>query len=345
MTPTLRDVAKHANVSTSTVSRVLNNKNTTIPISEETRQRVLEAVQAVGYKPNIVARQLARKQSFALICAVVPKTVPAILSHPFYMMVLRGIAHTCQDQGYAVTIYFADTTNTDPKTIEQDYGRVLDIPADGIILTTSHNNDQFMPRLQADNVPFVHIGRQLSSTETSPQTSFVDVDNYLGARLATEHLISKGHRKIATITGDLDMAPGIDRLRGFQDSLAEAQIDLPADWIIPGQFDPESGYLGLNQLLAGADRPTAVFTASDSTAIGALQAIKEQGLSVPHDIALIGYDDIREAANTNPPLTTIRQSAINLGQTAAEIMLSLIESPSQTSQIILQPELIVRQTT
>ena len=345
MTPTLRDVAKHANVSTSTVSRVLNNKTTTIPISDETRQRVLQAVQAVGYKPNIVARQLARKQSFALICAVVPKTVPAVLSHPFYMMVLRGIAHTCQDQGYAVTIYFADTTNPETDAIDQDYGRVLDIPADGIILTTSHNNDHFMPRLQADNIPFVHIGRQLDTSQSNNPTSFVDVDNYLGARLATEHLIAKGHRHIATITGDLNMAPGIDRLRGFQDSLAEARLNVPSEWIIPGQFDPDSGYRGLKQLLAADFLPTAVFTASDSTAIGALQAIQEHGLSVPQDIALVGFDDILEAASTNPPLTTIRQSAVSLGQKAAEIMLDLLEDQSKNTQIILQPELIVRETT
>lgn len=343
MSPTLRDVAKYANVSTSTVSRVLNNKTTSIPISEETRRRVLQAVQAVGYKPNIAARQLAKKQSFSLICTIVPYSVPAVLNHPFYMVVLRGIADICQKQGYAVTIYFADTANPDSTAVSQDYNRVLEIPADGIILTTTRSNDQFIPRLKLDNVPFVHIGRLLNNPDQS--APYVDVDNYQGARLATEHLIAQGHRRIATVTGDLTMSSGLDRLRGFQDALADAGIPLPSKWIVSGQFDPESGYDGLNKLLAAKERPTAVFTASDSSAIGAMQAIQEHSLSIPQDIAVVGYDDIPEAANTKPPLTTVRQSPAALGKKAAEILLGLVEHKQEKNQFVLQPELIIRHST
>lgn len=343
MTPTLRDVAKQANVSTSTISRVLNNKTTSIPISEETRQRVLQAVQDVGYKPNMVARQLARKQSFSLICAIVPYSVPSVLSHPFYMMVLRGIADICQKQGYAITIYFTDTANPDLTAVAQDYDRVLEIPADGIILATTRDNDQFIPRLQADNIPFVHIGRLLNSSE--PKSPCVDVDNYMGARLATEHLLARGYRLIATITGDLNMASGVDRLRGFQDALHEAGYSVPPEWIITGKFDPQSGYLGMKTLLAGTQKPTAVFAASDSSAIGVMQAVQEQGLSIPQDIAIVGYDDIPEAANTVPTLSTIRQSAATLGEKAAEILLGIIENRPQESSLILQPELVIREST
>lgn len=343
MTPTLRDVAKQANVSPSTVSRVLNNKTTSIPISEETRRRVLQAVQEVGYKPNIAARQLARKQSFSLLCAIVPHSVPSVLSHPFYMMVLRGIAHTCQNQGYAITIYFTDTANPDLTAVAQDYSRVLEIPADGIILATTRSNDQFIPRLQADKVPFVHIGRFLNASES--KSPYVDVDNYLGARMATEHLLARGHRHIATVTGELTMASGADRLLGFQDAMHEAGCSVPPEWIFPGKFDPQSGYQGLKTMLAGAQKPTAVFAASDSSAIGAMQAIQEHELSIPQDIAVVGFDDIPEAVNAIPPLTTIRQSAVALGEKAAEILLGIVENTAQETEVILQPELIIRQST
>jgi LacI family transcriptional regulator len=286
---------------------------------------------------------LARKQSFSLICTIVPYSVPSVLSHPFYMMVLRGIAHTCQKQGYAITIYFTDSSNPDVTAVFQDYNRVLEIPADGIILTTTRSNDHFIPRLQADHVPFVHIGRLLNiSEQISP---YVDTDNYAGAQLATEHLLARGHRHIATITGELEMASGADRLRGFQDALHKAGCSLPPEWIIHGLFDPISGYQGMKTLLAGVQRPTAIFAASDSSAMGAMQAIQEEGLIIPQDIAIVGFDDIPEAANTVPTLTTIRQSAATLGEKAAEILLGIIENKEQETAIVLQPELVIRQST
>jgi LacI family transcriptional regulator len=218
----------------------------------------------------------------------------------------------------------------------------LEIPADGLILTTTRSNDQFIPRLEADNVPFVHIGRLLIPAK---QTPYVDADNYRGAHLAAEHLLARGHRHIATITGDLTMASGVDRLRGFQDALHEAGYSVPPEWIITGMFDPMSGYQGMNTLLAGGKRPTAVFAASDSSAIGAMQAIQEQGLRIPQDMAIIGFDDNPEAANTAPPLTTIRQSASTLGEKAAELLLGIIEHRVQETVIVLQPELVIREST
>lgn len=347
MPATLRDVAERANVSTSTVSRILNNKGTSIPISEETRQRVLQAVQTVGYKPNIAARQLARQQTFALICAVVPFTVPTVLSNPFYMSVVRGIARACQPQGYAVTIYFADTNNLDARKVMQDYGRILEIPADGIILTTIHANDQFVPRLITDAVPFVHIGRLPDAAVLN--SHYVDVDNYTGAQLATSHLINKGHRRIATITGDMTMSAGQDRLRGYQEAMREACYPIQPEWIVVSDFGEQYGCQGMRQLLAlpERERPTAVFTASDSMAIGAMQAIQEHNLTIPHDVAVVGFDDVPEAANTIPALTTIRQPAATLGEKAAEMLLHLIEGKDSSfeSPLILSPQLIPRDST
>ncbi len=343
MAATLRDVAQRAHVSPSTVSRVLNNISTSIPISEETRQRVLLAAHEVGYKPNVAARQLARQQSFDLICVIVPHASPSVLTHPFYMSVVQGIARTCQQQGYAVTLYFADTNTPDPQILARDYGRIQDIPANGVILTTTYLDEQYVPRLLADNIPFVHIGHL--SGDTPPATHFVDVDNVLGGRQATEHLLQKGHQRIATITGNLTMPAGQDRLHGYRTAMQTAGFAVLPGWIVPGTFDPDSGYAGMQQLLALSPRPTAVFAASDAMAIGAMQAIQEAGLTVPDDIALVGFDDLPQAAHTTPPLTTVQQPTARLGEVAAELLLAQVTAVPTPPHIILQPHLIIRDST
>ena len=342
MSITLRDVAEKANVSTSTVSRILNNKESKIPISEETRQRVLQAAQDVGYKPNMAARHLAQRQSFALIGAIVPKTVPAVLAHPFYMLVLHGIAQYCQGKEYAVAIYFVDTDQED--MVASVYPRIANIPADGFILTSVKSNDRLVPRFQADNIPFVQIGRTPEPDQTP--LHFVDVDNYGGAVTAVSHLIERGHQKIATITGPQDMAAGIDRLRGFQDRLQQAHITPPSNWIAIGDFEPESGYDAMLQILnAPEGLPTAVFAASDSMADGAYKAIHERGLRIPEDIAMIGFDDNKMYTNNTPPLTTMRQPISQLGENAACLLLHLLSDNAPSDNLILQPEFILRQST
>ena len=342
MSITLRDVAEKANVSPSTVSRILNNKESKIPISEETRQRVLQAAQDVGYKPNMAARHLAQRQSFALIGAIVPKTVPAVLAHPFYMLVLHGIAQHCQEKEYAVAIYFVDTDQEE--MVASVYPRIANIPADGFILTSVKSNDRLVPRFQADNIPFVQIGRTPEPDQMPPH--FVDVDNYGGAITAVTHLIERGHQKIATITGPQDMAAGIDRLRGFQDRLQQAHITPPSSWIAIGDFEPESGYDAMLQILnAPEGLPTAVFAASDSMADGAYKAIYERGLRIPEDIAMIGFDDNKMYTNNIPPLTTMRQPISQLGENAADLLLQLLNDTALADHLILQPELVLRQST
>lgn len=342
MSITLRDVAEKANVSPSTVSRILNNKESKIPISEETRQRVLQAAQDVGYKPNMAARHLAQRQSFALIGAIVPKTVPAVLAHPFYMLILHGIAQHCQEKEYAVAIYFVDTDQED--MVASVYPRIANIPADGFILTSVKSNDRLVPRFQADNIPFVQIGRTPEPDETP--LHFVDVDNYGGAVTAVSHLLQRGHQKIATITGPQDMAAGIDRLRGYQDCLQQAGIMLRPHWITTGDFEPESGYTAMVQILdAPDDLPTAVFAASDSMADGAYKAIYERGLRIPEDIAVIGFDDNKLYTNNSPPLTTMLQPINQLGQQAAALLLQLLSDTAPPDNLVLKPELIIRQST
>lgn len=341
MSITLRDVAEKANVSPSTVSRILNKKDSKIPISEETRQRVLQAVQEVGYKPNMAARHLAQRQSFALMGVIVPQTDPAAFTHPFYMVILNGIAQYCQEKDYAVTIYFVDSEQEDE--VARVYPRIASIPADGFILTNIKQNNRLVPRFQTDNIPFVQIGR--TPDAGAAPALFVDVDNYQGAVTAVTHLLQKGHTKIATITGPQSMAVGIDRLRGYQDCLQAAGIEPNPDWTVLCDFEPEGGYRAMLQLLDCEDSPTAVFAASDSMAAGVYQALQERELRIPEDIAVIGFDDADVFTRDTPPLTTVRQPVNELGKTAASLLLQLLNDPAAAAPIILEPELIIRAST
>lgn len=338
---TLRDVAQKANVSPSTVSRILNNKDSTIPISEETRQRVLKAAHEIGYRPNIAARHLAQRQSFALIGAIVPQTVPAVLAHPFYMLILHGIAQQCQEREYAVAIYFVDSDREE--RVAEVYPRITSLPADGFVLTSVKQNDRLVPRLLADNIPFVQIGRNPQPEQTPPH--FVDVDNYQGGITAVSHLIERGHQKIATITGPQDMAAGLNRYEGYKDALQRAGIALNPAWVRHGNFELSDGYAAMQALLADEEnRPTAVFAASDSMAAGAYKAIEEHNLRIPQDIAVIGYDD-NPSYTQNPPLTTIRQPIRQLGESAATLLLDRIDGTPTPDHLILEPELLIRQST
>lgn len=338
MAITLRDVAERANVSPSTVSRILNKKNSKIPISEATRQRVLKAAQEVGYKPNIAARHLAQQQSFSLVGVIVPQTETGVLLHPFFMMVLHGVALYCQQNEYAVTIYFVDIDNE--SMVDELYPRITSIPADGFIITTTNTNDQLSPRFMQDQIPCAHIGRLPQPVPWMQH--FVDANNYEGAKLAIAHLLERGHQKIATITSPLTMAAGVERLQAYHDTMAQAGLPAHEQWIYRGDFEPESGYEAAQQFLSCEDPPTAVFAASDSMATGFIQAVQERGLRVPEDIAVVGFDDNPESANFSPPLTTIRQPVSKLGETAASLLLQLINDPTPPQNIILQPELIIR---
>lgn len=338
MVTTLKQVAEEAHVSPATVSRILNDKESNIRISEQTRQRVLATVQRLGYRPDPAASRLAGKGGFGLIGVIFPKYVLHVMNHPFYLNVLRGIATYCQDTSYDILLIFADL-DCDDKT----YRSIVKKPADGFILTTVREGDTLAPGFQKDQIPFVHIGRWLDSP--AGDTKCVDVDNYAGARQAVEHLVQLGHRRIATITGLPGMAATQDRLAGYRDVLQEAGISGRRSWISEGNFDQASGQQAMQRLLDSEPRPTAVFAASDAMALGALQAATQRGLRVPDDVAIIGFDDIPETSRTSPPLSTVQQPVFELGQAAARLLIQLLTETGERPPTRLAPQLIVREST
>jgi LacI family transcriptional regulator len=229
-----------------------------------------------------------------------------------------------------------------PADQEEMYRRVIGSGhLDGVVVASARMDDPLMARLLEDRVPSVMVGRH-----PDERVSYVDADNVAGARMAVEHLIHIGHRRIATITGPLNMISGKDRLEGYLQALEAHRLPVDEDLIVEGDYTEASSIAAARRLLSRS--VTAIFAASDIMAVGALKVIREAGLQVPHDVALVGFDDVPVASALQPTLTTVRQPIAQMGSMAAELLLNLLEDPPSGSpaahKIILPAKLVVRES-
>lgn len=306
---TQADVAKRANVSQTTVSHVLNN-STVITVPAETRQRVIDAIDALGYVPDQFARSLRTRRTMT-IAAVIPD-----IANPFYPAFVRGIQDGVEQSGYDLVIYNTDgAPEKEHKAVRAlQNGRV-----DGAIMVLFHASARALSPLLERPMPIVRLEARIKPIGNLPLDN-IFVDDTAAARNAVTHLIERGHTRIGMIAGNI--GPRSGRVRGYELALADHAIALDQDLIRSGdQFVETSGYAGMRELLALAQRPTAVFAANDLIAMGALLALHEAGLRAPQDMAVIGFDDIPAAKLMNPPLTTVSQFQESLGQRAAELLL------------------------
>lgn len=333
---TARDVAELAGVSRTTVSFVLNN----VPgmrIPDETRQRVQQAARQLNYHPDATARRMASRRT-NVIGFVLRQSPEQVFADHFLPQVLDGFSQAASSQGYHVLF-----EPIPPEDKAGAYARLIrERHVDGIVLSGPRFDDQALLQIHAEGAPVVLLG-QLPGT----RIPFVDVNNAGGARVAATHLISLGHRRIAFVTNaPLDYTASADRLAGYRQALAEAGLPYDESLVRFGNFTPQSGLAAMEELLGLASRPTAVFIASDTVALGALHAIRQHNLRVPGDFAVVGFDDISLAAFVDPPLTTIRLPATGEGWGAAELLIRLIEGedPIRNPQVILDTELIVRES-
>ncbi len=324
---TAQDVARLAGVSRTTVSFVLNNI-TDMRISEETRQKVLEAARQLNYHPDVVARRMVtgRTRVLGFVLRQSPEQAFADL---FLPQVLNGLSQAAARQGYQVL--FEPIAPDHPNTM---YARLVnERHVDGIILSGPRFDDEDLLRLHREGAAVVLIGR-LPDVEIP----YVDVDNVGGARMATEYLIGLGHRRIGLVTNaPLSYTASAERLAGYRQALEAAGLSFEEGLVRYGDFTPQSGYQAMMSLLQVRPLPTAVFVASDTVALGALQAIRHVGLRIPEDISLIGFDDIPLAGFLDPPLTTIHLPAFNLGWEAAEMLLRRLhgeEIPSPAARLL-----------
>lgn len=328
--PTVQDVARAANVSTATVSRALSAPDR---VSAKTRDKVVKAVEETGYVLNHAARNLRRRDTGTIV-ALVPD-----IGNSHFSNILQGIETVCADRNLKVLI--ADTRK--PSMSRQ---RINDYfsknNCDGIVILDGHFSISEIRATNPKLPPIVTCGEW----SDDPAVPIAVVDNLLGADLAVSHLLELGHRNIGHVTGLLTHKPGRDRVEGFKATLKRADLDPEKAWIFEGDYTLESGETAASTWLNLPERPTAVFCAADRTAFGFISALNEVGVRVPHDVSVVGFDDIDISGHFVPPLTTVHQPRRAIGEQAAQLLLNVMEGGNpEEGNVQLQPWLVVRKST
>jgi DNA-binding LacI/PurR family transcriptional regulator len=325
--PTLEEVAAVAGVSRATVSRVINDSP---KVSPAVRATVEAAIAQLGYVPNRAARSLVTRRTDS-IGLVVSEPEALVFSDPFFAGIVRGVSGALAETNMQLVLVIAQTAGQ-RKKLEQ---YVLNGHVDGVLLVSLHGDDPLPAGLAAAGVPAVLVGRPVRGVPLP----WVDADNRGGATAAVRHLLGRGRRRIATITGPQDMSAGVDRLDGYRDALpgpARALVEI-------GDFSEESGVRAMTALLDREPGLDAVFAASDLMAAGALRALRAAGRAVPDEVAVIGFDDSIIARQTDPALTTVRQPVHELGREVTRRLLEMIGTGAAPAPgLVLPTELVVR---
>jgi LacI family transcriptional regulator len=326
---TIREVAKAAGASVSTISAALNNSDY---VSARMRSRIDEAIKTLRYSPNDLARSL-RLQKTHTIAIVVPD-----LSNNFYIELVRGAKDYSASANYTVLIGDSRESCEEERNYLDSFDRRR---VDGIVRVPPINSEAAKGRMFLGNLPVVYADRH--PLEHDPYVGRVGVDNNRAAESATRYLLSLGHRDIGIITGDASSGTSLERLQGFLSALRGAKIRPDRSMIHTGHNDMESGHFHAMQLLTNGKRPTAIFCTNNMMAMGALAAIQEIGLSCPEEISLLGFDDFYWATLLRPRLTVVRQPAREIGMTAARILIDHIEGRTASpTPALLNTQLIVR---
>ncbi len=330
---TISDIAHRANVSKMTVSRVLSGKGHVAP---ETAKRIKEIISEMGYQPNLIARSLSSKRSM-IIGIIVPKT-ESIFMDEYIAQVLSGVMTIIKDNDYRIMLFPVDLDREqDSLYVDTTNSNMID----GLLLLKTKMNDPKLPTLLKSKLPFVLINHKKFGRDYN----FIDTHNKQGAKIAVHYLYDRGYRKIAFVAGSMNETNGKDRLKGFQEAMAEVGLKYPEEYIVYGDFKKEKAYHEVGKLLTLKERPTAIFCSDDYMAIAAMQRIKEAGLEIPKDIAVIGFDNIELSRYVQPALTTIQQPLYELGVSAIKLLLNLITGKQKAPvHKFLNVKLIERQS-
>ena len=325
---TIKDVAREAGVSVGTASQALRENPT---VRETTRQRVRAVATRLRYQPSALARGLVTRRTHTVGLLI------SDIANPFFIRAVRAIEDVAQENGYNVILC---NTDEDPAK-ETQYLRVLmEKRVDGIILATTAGSRQAVRDVRWRRVPLVLFDRELVGIAADT----VKVDSVLGGRLATEHLLALGHRRIAIIHGPVVRSTGAERLQGYLAALTAAGIRPDPSLICEGNFKQDSGRALARQLLE-LSPPTALFCTNNLMTVGALQTLQERGVRIPTDLSLVGYDDMEWWTLTRPPLTTVGQPVYDLGREAMRLLLAQIGATGtrrRSQRVVLKPELILR---
>ncbi|KJY83138.1 transcriptional regulator [Vibrio galatheae] len=327
---TIKDVARLAGVSTTTVSHVINK---TRFVAEATQEKVMEAVTELNYAPSAVARSLKCNTTRTIGMLVTQST------NLFFSEVIDGVESYCYRQGY--TLILCNTGGIYEK--QRDYIRMLaEKRVDGILVMCSDLTEELSEMLDRHkDIPKVVM-------DWGPESSQADkiIDNSEeGGYLATKYLIERGHTDIACLSGHFEKAACVERIRGFKRAMAEADLPVNEDWILEGNFECDTAVLAADKIVAMDNKPTAVFCFNDTMALGLMSRLQQKGIQIPQDMSVIGYDNIELAEYFSPPLTTVHQPKRRVGKNAFEILLERIKDKEHEKRVFeMHPEIVERNT-
>lgn len=322
----IKDIARRAGVSHSTVSRALRGSPLVNP---RTAERIRRLAARMGYIPNAAARSLATART-GIVGLVITS-----LADPFLAEIVRGVEEVALEAGYRL---FLATSNADPDRELAAVRALAESRVEGVIVASSRVGELYLPHLKALKVPIVLINNH----REGPFLYSVAADSWQGASLAVSHLLALGHRRIAYIAGPPAARTNRERWEAYRAMLAAAGIDPDPEWMVEGNGRPEGGEWGLRRLLSAPRRPTAVFCYNDMTAIGALRAARAAGVRIPADLSIVGFDDILFAAYTEPPLTTVAQPKYEMGRVAMGLLLRLLQGERTPTHLRLPCQLVER---
>ena len=328
---TMKDVAERAEVSVTTVSHVLNQ---TRFVSDPVRQRVLSAMDELGYHPNGLARGL-RKREASLLGLVVPDA-----TNPYFAEIARAVEDACSEEGYSLIV---SSSGGCPYRQRRAVEALAANRVGGLALVNVGMSEREAAIFEGLDIPLVMLDREIPNFPVDS----IQIDNRLGGYQAARHLTELGHRRIACISGPSQVTPSGDRILGYRRALAEAGIPWDPELLRVGDFTPQTGFAHARDLLALPDPPTALFACNDLMAFGVIGAAQEAGLAVPRDLSVVGFDDIYLAAYYNPPLTSVAQPRGEMGATAVRLLLERMRDRSlpRRRPLLMNTTLVVRRST
>lgn len=327
---TIAEIAAKAGVSIPTVSRVLNNRP---DVSAATRERVEQVIKESGFIRSRVKNVL--KESSGIIDMLIPD-----LSTMYPIEIVRGVEEVLERTELRLALSLMHNLL---ESEERWLGKVIDGATDGAILVLAQGQSKRLDMLHQHKIPFVVVDHR---GELGPDVPSVGATNWLGGRLAAEHLLSLGHQRIAIISGDASLRCSRDRIAGYRAALEDAGVAVDAELIRPGAFIQQTGYEQTCALLDLAEPPTAIFAGSDTQAMGVYAALRARGLSLPDDMSVVGFDDVPLSSLVTPALTTVRQPLVEMGRVATTMLLRMIaEEPLDSKRVELTTTLIVRAST
>lgn len=332
---TIKDVAKLAAVSPSTVSRVIAGSNR---ISLETKLRVHRAMEELNYVPNAIARSLARANT-RTIGFTIARQADQAFSNPFFPELIRGMSTIAQARDYNILLSIS-------KTAEEEKEKCLQLirerRVDGLIVSSSRIKDPLIAALIEEDVPFVLVGRSAEKPVLS-----VNNDNVQAAKLATQHLLEQGYKQVVFVSGDTNLVVSLDRINGYKQALMEKNLPIVTEHIVEADFSVEGGFQALQDLKQSGVEFDAVMAADDLFALGALKYAEHHGLKIPDELGIVGFNDSPLMSFIDPPLTSVKILAYELGMEAMELLLDALDHPDKIrtkKEIVLASELIVRKS-